>query len=95
MATPTTPLHPRDLKDWFSSDKTLKKRDLAFQVCFALGLNVDETNDFFRRVMFERSFDCHSINEAVPTCFVNDDIAPAFTFGLHLCELFTGNDRRM
>lgn len=56
---------PRDLKDWFSSDKTLKKRDLAFQVCFALGLNVDETNDFFRRVMFERSFDCHSINEAV------------------------------
>lgn len=56
---------PRDLKDWFSSDKSLKKRDLAFQVCFALGLNVEETNDYFRRVMFERSFDCHSINEAV------------------------------
>ena len=32
---------------------------------------------------------------SVPACFVNDDIAPAFAFGLHLCELFTGNDLRM
>lgn len=63
---------PRDLKDWFSSGKTLKKKEIAFQVCFALGLDVDETNDFFRRVMFERSFDCHSIYEAVYYfCFRN------------------------
>ena len=55
---------PRDLKDWFSSNKALK-RETAFQTCFALGLNVDETNDFFRRVIFERSFDCHAVNEAV------------------------------
>ena len=55
---------PRDLKDWFSSNKSIK-RETAFSVCFALGLNVDETNDFFRRVIFERSFDCHAVNEAV------------------------------
>lgn len=40
-------------------------RQTAFQICFALGLDADETKDFFRRVQFERGFDCHTINEAV------------------------------
>lgn len=40
-------------------------RETAFKICFALGLSIDETNDFFRRVMFERGIDCHSISEAV------------------------------
>lgn len=40
-------------------------RDTIFQICFAFGLGVDETNDFFRRVYFERGFDCHTVSEAV------------------------------
>lgn len=40
-------------------------RNTAFKICFALGLDIKDTNDFFRRVQFERSFDCHTINEAV------------------------------
>lgn len=55
---------PRKMKEWFNPKKSIK-RDTAFQICFAFALNVDETNDFFKKVYFERSFDCHSINEAV------------------------------
>ena len=31
----------------------------------SLNLGVEGTRDFFRRVYFERAFDCHSITEAV------------------------------
>lgn len=55
---------PRDFKEWFTPEKHLK-RETAFSICFAFGLDISETNDFFRRVQFERSFDCHTINEAV------------------------------
>lgn len=55
---------PRDIKNWFDPGKSIG-RDTAFQICFAFGMTVEETNDFFRRVYFERSFDCHSISEAV------------------------------
>lgn len=55
---------PRDFKEWFVPNKKVSRKT-AFQICFALGLDVDETNDFFRCVQFERSFDCHTISEAV------------------------------
>lgn len=55
---------PRYIDNWFDS-ADWKKRDTAFKICFALNLNIDDTNDFFRRVQFERSFDCHKIEEAV------------------------------
>lgn len=55
---------PRDFKEWFVSVKNLDK-DTLFQVCFAFGLNVDETEDFFRRIYCARGFDCHTIKEAV------------------------------
>ena len=55
---------PRDIKSWFVGTKTIK-RDTAFQICFAFGLDVDSTNAFFRKVYLERSFDCHTISEAV------------------------------
>ena len=55
---------PRDVKNWFAGTKTIK-RDTAFQICFAFGLDVNNTNDFFRKVYLERSFDCHTISEAV------------------------------
>ncbi len=55
---------PRDFKEWFVPNKKIARKT-AFQICFAFNLDVNETNDFFRCVQFERSFDCHTINEAV------------------------------
>lgn len=55
---------PRDFKEWFVPNKKLA-RETSFKICFAFGLNIEETNDFFRCIKFERGFDCHSINEAV------------------------------
>lgn len=55
---------PRDMKSWFAPGKTIS-RDTAFQICMAFSMTVEQTNDFFRRVCFERSFDCHSVSEAV------------------------------
>lgn len=52
---------PRDL---FVPNRKISRKT-AFQICFALGLDVDETKDFFRCVQFEHGFDCHTINEAV------------------------------
>ena len=56
---------PRDVKRWFVPDPNIIKRETAYQICFAFGLSVGETNDFFRRVKFERDFDCHDRKEAV------------------------------
>lgn len=55
---------PRDIKKWFSEDKGINP-DTAYQICFAFNLGIEGTRDFFRRVYFERAFDCHSITEAV------------------------------
>lgn len=55
---------PRDMKKWFSEEKEISS-DTAYQICFAFDLGVEGTRDFFRRVYFERAFDCHSIAEAV------------------------------
>lgn len=55
---------PRDIRKWFSEDKGISP-DTAYQICFAFHLGIEETRDFFRRVYFERAFDCHSIAEAV------------------------------
>ena len=55
---------PRDFKDWFVPDRKIARKT-AFQICFAFGLSVAQTNDFFKCVQFERGFDCHTISEAV------------------------------
>ena len=55
---------PRDIRKWFSEDKGISP-DTAYQICFAFNLGVEGTRDFFRRVYFERAFDCHSVTEAV------------------------------
>lgn len=54
----------RDFKELFTPNKKFT-RETAYRICFAFRLNVDETNDFFRCVQFERGFDCHTISEAV------------------------------
>lgn len=55
---------PRGMEEWFETKKRVERKT-AFQICFAFSLNIEQTNDFFRRVYFERGFDCHCIEEAV------------------------------
>jgi len=55
---------PRDFKEWFLPN-TVIKRPTAYKICFAFGLDIAATNDFFRCVQFERGFDCHTTSEAV------------------------------
>ncbi len=55
---------PREIRAWFDGQPV--KRDTAFQICFAFGLDGFETDEFFRRVYTrERSFDCHQLQEAI------------------------------
>ncbi len=56
---------PRELEKWYTENQTVR-RDTAFQLCFAFGLDGSDTDEFFRRVYTrERSFDCHRVQEAV------------------------------
>ncbi len=57
---------PRNVKKWYTEKKGLKRNsDVAFQLCFAFELSVEEVNDFLRRVCMFRGFDCHSVKEIV------------------------------
>ena len=55
---------PRGIREWYTKGKGIS-RTTAFQICFAFRLNKGETDDFFRRVMMTKSFDCHVMEEAV------------------------------
>ncbi len=55
---------PRDFKKWFAPECRLK-RETVFPLIFALKLDLQAAEDFFRKVQFERSFDCHTASEAI------------------------------
>ena len=55
---------PRNIKRWYTEHKTIERKT-AFGLCFAFGLQVDEVNDFLRRICLERGFDCHNVEEVV------------------------------
>lgn len=55
---------PRGIRECYAKDKGIG-RTAAFQICFAFGLDKEGTDDFFRRVMLAKSFDCHVMEEAV------------------------------
>ncbi len=56
---------PREVREWFTLQQPVR-RDTAFQICFAFGLDGGETDEFFRRVYArERSFNCHQVQEAI------------------------------
>ena len=55
---------PRDFKKWFQTGIKLDRKTI-FPLIFALKLNIEDSADFFRRVQFERSFDCHTVAEAI------------------------------
>ena len=55
---------PRNRKKWFTEHKSINRKT-AFEVCFALGLDEERSEDFFRRVCLERAFDGHDMTEIV------------------------------
>ena len=55
---------PRDIKKWFTEHKTIEKKTVL-TICFAFRLNLEDTEDFLRRVLLERGFDCHNVDELV------------------------------
>ena len=40
---------PRNIKKWYTEHKKIGRKT-AFQLCFAFGLQVDEVNDFLRKI---------------------------------------------
>lgn len=58
------PSKARNAVKWLTEPKGFE-RETGFRIAFALNLNIVETNEFFRTVMLDRSFDCHTIREAV------------------------------
>ena len=54
----------RNALTWLTSANGFD-RENGFRIAFALGLDIGETDEFFRTVMLDRSFDCHTIKEAV------------------------------
>ena len=48
---------PRNVKKWFTEKKRIEKRKIAFQICFAFELNLQECENFFRTVCMQRGFD--------------------------------------
>ena len=55
---------PRHRKKWFSEHKPIGRKT-AFELCFALGLDLNQSDDFFRRVVLDRGFDGHDMKEIV------------------------------
>lgn len=57
---------PRNLKKWYTENKRIERNSpVPFQLCFAFQLNVEEVNDFLRRICLSRGLDCHSMEEVV------------------------------
>lgn len=68
---------PRELREWFTAGQPIK-RDTAFLICFAFGLDGGETDEFFRRYYAkERSFNCHQVQEAVYYFCLNNGLSYA------------------
>lgn len=57
------------VRDWFSGKHRPSldsiSRKLVYEICFALGASFELVQEFFRQVYFSRSFNCHTIKEAV------------------------------
>lgn len=58
------PAKARNVVKWLTEPNGFE-RETGFRIAFSLDLTVEETNEFFRTVMLDRSFDCHTIREAI------------------------------
>lgn len=57
---------PRNLKKWYTEGKRIERmKAIPFHLCFAFKLNIEEVEDFLRRICLSRGFDCHSVEEVV------------------------------
>lgn len=57
---------PRNIKKWYTEKKRIERNSkIPFLFCFAFELNVDEADDFFRRICLSKGIDCHLMQEAV------------------------------
>ncbi len=54
----------RNALKWLTEPKGFE-RETGFRIAFSLNLSISEANEFFRTVMLDRSFDCHTIREAI------------------------------
>lgn len=81
---------PREVKEWFLGQPV--KRDTVFQLCFAFGLDGNETDDFFRRIYTkERSFDCHQLQEAIYYFCMNNALTYADALDIQSRVPLVGN----
>ncbi len=55
---------PRNMSKWFLEDININK-STALQLSFVFGLEVEETEDFLRRICLSRGFDRHDMEEIV------------------------------
>lgn len=55
---------PRHRKKWFTEHKPIGRKT-ALELCFAFELDIDQSEDFLRRICLERSFDGHDMTEVV------------------------------
>ncbi len=55
---------PRHRKKWFTEHKPIGRKT-ALELCFAFELDIDQSEDFLRRICLERGFDGHDMTEVV------------------------------
>ena len=76
---------PREIREWFTAGQPIK-RDTAFLICFAFGLDGSETDEFFQRYYArERSFNCHQVQEAVYYFCLNNGLSYAEALDIQTC----------
>lgn len=63
------PVSKSTVKDWFSDKRrpalVSNSRTIMFQLCFALNSSFDDVKWFFNHIYFDKSFNCHTKEEAV------------------------------
>lgn len=69
----------KTVKAWFGgSQRPLvqhSSRQRMYEICFALGLSMDDIYWFFNHVYFDRCFNCHNIQEAVYCFCLNNHLS--------------------
>ena len=85
---------PREIREWFTAGQPIK-RDTAFLICFAFGLDGGETDQFFQRYYArERSFNCHQVQEAVYYFCLNNGLPYSEALDIQTHVPLAGKDRK-
>lgn len=70
------PITRHTVRDWFTDKRrpalASNSRSIVYQLCFAFHVAYEDVTWFFGHVYFDRSFNCHTIDESVYYyCFLN------------------------